>query len=241
VFAALLDFAARLPVIPKPDDEDYLVHITTGTHVVQICLFLLTESRATARASCCRPRRRRPAAAASPARLVRIIDLDLARYDRHRRARSQRPRPGLSFLKAGIATRNARLQRPDRSSSSRSRPLRDPILLTRPDRRRQDALARRIFELKQHAPPADRPSFVEVNCATLRGDAAMSALFGHVPRRVHRRGRRAPACCAADGGPAVPRRDRRARPDEQAMLLRALEEKRFLPLGADREVTATSS
>ena len=29
----------------KPDEEDYLVHITTGTHVAQICLFLLTESR----------------------------------------------------------------------------------------------------------------------------------------------------------------------------------------------------
>lgn len=27
------------------DTEDYLIHITTGTHVVQICLFLLTESR----------------------------------------------------------------------------------------------------------------------------------------------------------------------------------------------------
>src|SRR6185436_13740214 len=27
------------------DAEDYLIHITTGTHVAQICLFLLTESR----------------------------------------------------------------------------------------------------------------------------------------------------------------------------------------------------
>jgi transcriptional regulatory protein RtcR len=28
-----------------PDAEDYLVHITTGSHVAQICLFLLTETR----------------------------------------------------------------------------------------------------------------------------------------------------------------------------------------------------
>src|ERR1700746_730020 len=27
------------------DSEDYLIHITTGTHVAQICLFLLVESR----------------------------------------------------------------------------------------------------------------------------------------------------------------------------------------------------
>src|ERR1700678_285914 len=28
-----------------PDNEPYLAHITTGTHVAQICLFLLAESR----------------------------------------------------------------------------------------------------------------------------------------------------------------------------------------------------
>ena len=43
VYGALHDFARGYPF--KPDDEDYLVHITTGTHVAQICLFLLTESR----------------------------------------------------------------------------------------------------------------------------------------------------------------------------------------------------
>src|SRR6185436_4205444 len=39
VFGALHDYARGYPF--KPDDEDYLVHITTGTHVAQICLFLL--------------------------------------------------------------------------------------------------------------------------------------------------------------------------------------------------------
>jgi transcriptional regulatory protein RtcR len=28
-----------------PEHEDYLVNITTGTHVAQICWFLLTEAR----------------------------------------------------------------------------------------------------------------------------------------------------------------------------------------------------
>ena len=29
----------------QPEKEDYLIHITTGTHVAQICLFLLAEAR----------------------------------------------------------------------------------------------------------------------------------------------------------------------------------------------------
>jgi transcriptional regulatory protein RtcR len=43
VYGALFDFARAYPF--EPDREDYWVHITTGTHVVQICLFLMTEAR----------------------------------------------------------------------------------------------------------------------------------------------------------------------------------------------------
>ena len=43
----------------------------------------------------------------------------------------------------------------------------------------ESRLARRIYELKKmrHTITGD---FVDVNCATLRGDGAMSTLFGHV-------------------------------------------------------------
>ena len=43
VYGKLLDFARAEPF--DPEAEDYLVHITTCTHVAQICLFLLTEAR----------------------------------------------------------------------------------------------------------------------------------------------------------------------------------------------------
>ena len=43
VYGNLHDFARAYPF--DTDAEDYLVHITTGSHVEQICLFLLTESR----------------------------------------------------------------------------------------------------------------------------------------------------------------------------------------------------
>ena len=43
VYGAIHDFAKAYPF--RPEREDYLVHITTGTHIVQIVMFLLTESR----------------------------------------------------------------------------------------------------------------------------------------------------------------------------------------------------
>lgn len=43
VYGKLLDFARSYPF--DPEAENYLIHITTGTHVAQICLFLLTEAR----------------------------------------------------------------------------------------------------------------------------------------------------------------------------------------------------
>ena len=42
VFGDLYDFAQKYRF--RPEKEQYLIHITTGTHVAQICLFLLTEA-----------------------------------------------------------------------------------------------------------------------------------------------------------------------------------------------------
>src|SRR4029077_20611819 len=79
--------------------------------------------------------------------------------------------------------------------------------------------------------------FVEVNCATLRGDQAMSALFGH--KRGAFTGAqtdRAGLLKEADQGLIFLDEIGELGADEQAMLLRALEDKTFLPLGADREL-----
>src|SRR5687768_5822532 len=43
VYGALHDFASAFPF--DPEHHDYFAHVTTGTHVAQICLFLLAESR----------------------------------------------------------------------------------------------------------------------------------------------------------------------------------------------------
>src|SRR6185437_8832669 len=76
VYEALFRFARAYPF--DAEAEDYLIHITTGTHVAQICLFLLTEARwLPGRLIQCSPERDRSA----PGN-VKIIDLDLSRYDR---------------------------------------------------------------------------------------------------------------------------------------------------------------
>ncbi|MCC6821592.1 MAG: sigma 54-interacting transcriptional regulator, partial [Verrucomicrobia subdivision 3 bacterium] len=82
-------------------------------------------------------------------------------------------------------------------------------------------------------------AFVEVNCATLRGDAAMSALFGHVRGAFTGALKDRPGLLrASDNGLLFLDEIGELGLDEQAMLLRALEDKRFLPFGGDREVSS---
>ena len=78
VYGGLHDFARDYEF--RPEEEEYLVHITTGTHVQQICLFLLAESRHfPGRLLQTSPIDR---ARRMPAGKYTIIDLDLSKYDR---------------------------------------------------------------------------------------------------------------------------------------------------------------
>lgn len=233
VYGTLHDFALRYKF--DQEEEEYLVHITTGTHVAQICLFLLTESRY------------------FPARLIQtgplknksdvagrysVIDLDLSRYDQIAMRFAQESQDYISFLKSGIDTKNAEfnnlIARIERVATKSD----EPILLTGPTGAGKSQLARKIYELKK-ARRRLSGAFVEVNCATLRGDAAMSALFGH--KKGSFTGAlqdRDGLLRAADGGMLFLDEVGELGADEQAMLLRAIEEKSFLPLGADNETSS---
>ena len=99
-------------------------------------------------------------------------------------------------------------------------------------------LARRIYELKL-ARRQISGGFIAVNCATLRGDAAMSALFGHVKGAfTGAHAERSGFLRRANKGVLFLDEIGELGPDEQAMLLRAVEEKEFFPMGSDKVATS---
>jgi transcriptional regulatory protein RtcR len=232
VYAALHDFARGYAF--DTDREDYLIHITTGTHVAQICLFLLTEARYfPARLLQSAPPTRSPRERFGR---YNAIDLDLSKYDRLSSRFRQEQTEAIVALKSGIATRNPRFNRMMEQIEQVALASRAPILLTGPTGAGKTQLARRIYDLKRARRQVEG-DFVEVNCATLRGDAAMSALFGHVRGAFTGALRDRPGLLrAAHGGLLFLDEIGELGLDEQAMLLRALESGTFLPMGADKEL-----
>ena len=241
VYSALWGFAAGYPW--KPDQEDYLVHITTGTHVAQICLFLLTESRhfparivQTQPGPKRGPDDRHAEGHATISGTTTIIDLDLSKYDKLASRFAEERAAGAAVLTAGIPTCNPAFATLIARMEKVAAATRSPILLGGPTGAGKTVLARRIFELKKARNLIDGP-FVELNCATVRGDAAGSALFGH------RKGAFTGAVTdregllkRADSGVLFLDEIGELGLDEQAMLLRAVEDKVFLPLGADKPI-----
>lgn len=235
VYAAFLDFATHYTF--DTENEEYLVHITTGTHVAQICWFLLTEARYLPASLL----QTGPAPKGAPqedvaAGTCSVIDLDLSRYTTLTSRFQREQQQSVSFLKAGIETRNAtfntlidRIERVALRSG-------DPILLTGPTGAGKSFLAKRIFQLRQSRHLVGG-KLVAVNCATLRGDNAMSTLFGHVKGAfTGALSSRTGLLREADGGVLFLDEIAELGLDEQAMLLKAIEEKTFFPFGSDKEV-----
>lgn len=232
VYSVLFDISRKLPLDATKDD--ILVHITTGSHVHQICLFLLTEARFF-------PGRLLQSSPPEgedrslPGR-VSVIDLDLSRYDRIARRFREDMRDRRDFLKDGITTRDPVFNQLIERIEVVALRSREPILLGGPTGSGKSKLARRIHELRRMRGVV-QGEFVAVNCATLAGEGAMSALFGHVKGAfTGAAADRAGYLRAAHGGTLFLDEIGELGLEEQAMLLLALEEKRFRPVGADREV-----
>lgn len=234
MYAALYDWARGYRF--DPSHEQYWAHITTGTHVAQICMFLMVESRFIPGVllQTAPPRKQDQG---NPGNYT-LIDLDLSRYDVLAQRFSQAHAEAVEFLKSGIPTRNKSFNALIEEIERVAVRSHAPILLTGPTGAGKSHLARRMFELKRsrHQVQGD---FVEVNCATLRGDGAASTLFGHKKGAfTGAAADRAGLLRTAHQGVLFLDEIGELGLDEQAMLLKAVEEKRFLPMGSDREVSS---
>ncbi|MFK7760147.1 MAG: RNA repair transcriptional activator RtcR [Phycisphaerales bacterium] len=233
VYTTLHDFAKSYPF--DTDHEDYLVHITTGTHVAQICNFLLTETGyfpgKLIQTSPPRGKKETPGT-------MQVIDLDLSKYDRLASRFEREYEDAVASLKDGIETRNANFNSLIERIELVAARTTDPILLTGPTGAGKSRLAKRIFDLRKHRHLVTG-DIVEINCATIRGDSAMSTLFGHTKGAFTGAANdRSGLLRKADGGTLFLDEIGELGTDEQAMLLRAIEDKRFTPLGSDTEVSS---
>ena len=232
VYAQLYDWTQAYRF--DTEREEYWTHITTGTHVAQICLFLLVESRRIpgVLVQTSPPKRQQMGNPGS----YTLIDLDLSRYDVIAQRFGAEQQDAVQFLKSGIATRNARFNALIDEVERVAVRSRAPILFTGPTGAGKSHLARRMYELKKSRHQVEG-EFVEVNCATLHGDGAASTLFGHKKGAfTGAAADRAGLLRTAHKGVLFLDEIGELGRDEQAMLLKAVEEKRFYPLGSDREV-----
>ena len=216
----------------KPNKDNYYFHITTGSHIQQICIFLVTEARLfpgmLLQAS--------PNKDEDEYYSVQTIDLDLSRYDEIASRFKQEHLEGTDYLKAGIETKNKAFNTMIAQIEKVAIHSQAPMLITGPTGAGKSLLAQRLYQLKKMRRQVDGP-FVEINCATLRGDNAMSTLFGHKKGAFTGAAQsRDGLLKTAHGGLLFLDEIGELGLDEQAMLLKAVEEGRFLPLGADSEI-----
>lgn len=247
VYTSLWDIAKQYPF--DTYREDYFLHITTGTHVAQICWFLLAESRfyPSKLLQTSPPNkdnktftpieeRKHP----TPNDLIRgrlaVIDLDLNRYHKILSRFQLYTQQATELLKSGIATRNKQFNciiAEIEQVASRSHA---PILLNGATGSGKSFLAKQIYLLKYNSHQISG-QFIEINCATIRGDAAMSILFGHTKGAfTGAHSQRAGLLKSADGGLLFLDEIGELGLDEQAMLLKAIEEKIFYPFGSDTAI-----
>jgi len=226
VFSHLFDYCKHLN--PDTTRTNYYTHITTGTHVEQICLFLLTESNhLPGKLIQTGPPRGRNIGRQLGS--VNIIDLDLSKYDQLAARFHDEKEEAKDLLKAGISTKNKAFNNLIDQIETVALRSKAPMLITGPTGAGKSQLAEKIYQLRQNRNNLTG-EFVEINCATLRGDIAMSTLFGHKKGSfTGAASDRLGLLREAHNGILFLDEIGELGTDEQAILLRAIEEGKWLP------------
>lgn len=215
-------------------ETDYFVNVGNGTNAIKNSLFLLTHDRQII--------------------AKRIIPHPWGEHHksyRHYRGWYQLDDPAefdaiysslrqkgldsrISAINRGIETKDEKFKKLLSEIATVSKVTRNPILLTGASGSGKTQIAKNIFHALAKDQLVREDGFQHLNCATLRGDANItkSTLFGHAKggytgADADKDG----ALKLADKGVLFLDEIGTLGMDEQAMLLTAIEDKKFLPLG----------
>lgn len=232
MYGALYDFVKSYSF--DVENNHYLLHITTGTHVAQICWYLLIDAHYLP----AKLIQSSPAGKQQPEGEYRIIDLDLSRYAALTQRFEHEQSENWQQLKAHIATKNKNFNQLIQEVELVATRSSAPILIMGATGVGKSHLAKQIYQLKKEKFHLSG-RFIDVNCATLIGDSAMSTLFGHSKGAFTGAvAARTGYLKSADQGILFLDEIGELGLDEQAMLLKALEDKSFFPVGSDKEIQA---
>ncbi|MFB2539576.1 MULTISPECIES: RNA repair transcriptional activator RtcR [unclassified Acinetobacter] len=230
VYGVLYDFVKDFEF--DTENNNYFLHITTGTHVAQICWFLLIDAHYLP----AKLIQTSPNTAKQAQGEYRVIDLDLSRYDALKSRFADEQEQHWQQLKADIATKNPAFNQLISQVEKVATRSNAPILIMGATGVGKSQLAKQIFALKKETLHLTG-RFIDVNCATLKGDSAMSALFGHIKGAFTGANQARDGWLkSADGGVLFLDEIGELGLDEQAMLLKALEDKSFFPVGSDSAI-----
>ena len=158
----------------------------------------------------------------------RAVELQRLRSE-HRYLLSEREE---EFNHYGIVGRSQAMQEVIKHRSSAWREPTSTVLITGETGTGKELVARAIHD---RSAQRDMP-LIKVNCAAIPETLLESELFGHVARRVHRRGREQEGQVRPRATAARSSSTRSATLGQpvQAKLLRVLQEREFEPLGSER-------
>lgn len=232
VYSYLYDFCQNYTF--DYENEEYLVHITTGTHVEQICLFLLIETNffPAKILQSIPPKVRSPYSVGT----YKVIDLDLSKYDGIAARFKESEITSTNLLKDGAKTINVRFNKVISDIEKISNITKAPILIQGPIGVGKSKLAENIYNLKKLKQQVTG-DFININCAEANSDSFLPSLLGYRKGSFHGATRNQDGLLAkANKGLIFLNEISALSKDKQEEFIKYLNHKTFYPLSSDEEI-----